>query len=168
MIVVEDKLEAIFSFIPEIKQINGTNKYKHTFGYGDLKELNAFIKFMADKKDPYPLIWLLYPYQEKHYGRKVELKGFNIVLAVNTNVSMLNRDRLATTYSKVLNPLFIGVRDTLIRASNTNFNGEIILTKFPNYSEDGSSTHASISIWDAYKLTLDLTITDNCLRDINF
>ena len=73
------------------------------------------------------------------------------------------------TFNKVLFPLLDNINKLFIRANITSYNEEFELTKYPNYSDNESADeHAGIFIWDALKVDLDLTITDDCLKNIRF
>lgn len=174
MIVIEDVFESIFSYIPPMKYSEAdTAEFAVTFGAGDRKELNLFLSTKsAENTDPYPLIWLEYPYLEHHYDNKVEAKNVSLILAVNTNSSMRNKQRLNETFKNVLNPLFDNIRHCFKSANIVNVSGEYKLVKFPQYSDESSSSgsHATTDIWDAIKITFNIQILDRveCLRDIKF
>tara|TARA_R110000764_G_C11027156_1_gene384737 strand:- start:2723 stop:3232 length:510 start_codon:yes stop_codon:yes gene_type:complete len=162
-IVVEDRLAEMFDMLPTIK-----DKFKPKFGYGDKKELNAFLK-NRKRTSPYPLIWLLYPYKEVHNKRNVSIKNLELVIAVQTNSSMENSERIIKTYKGILIPLLDDINSLFLRANILNVNKEYEVEKHPNYSdsEEGNSSAGTL-IWDAIKLTYDITITDDCLRNIKF
>lgn len=168
MIVIEDKLTQIFSYIPKMRHISGDGLFDVTFSYGDKKALNAFLKNVKNGASPYPLIWLLYPYKEKHLTNKVNVEKMELILAVQTNSSMTSEQRIKETYSKVLNPLFDYVINAFRLSSNVNNSEEVEVIKFPNYSDDQSTgdTSAGSFKWDAIKLTLDITITNKCFKPI--
>jgi hypothetical protein len=174
MILLEDALEAIFRYLPPMKyEPSYTKSFKPTFSYGDKKDLNIFLKLKSkEQQHPYPLIWLEYPFLEIHKENKMEAKEVSLILAVQTNSSMQNNQRLKETYRKVLNPLFDNIRHCLKFANIVNISGEYKLRKFPNYSDDNSSgeSNKTIAIWDAIKITFDIEIVDNvkCLREIKF
>src|SRR4051794_25170359 len=97
IIVVEDRLQEIFSYLPPFIDVNGNN-YNALFKYSDDKELYSFFKSNKSIDSPYPLIWLVYPYTEQHKINRVVLDKISIVLAIDTNVEMLNDERLSLTY----------------------------------------------------------------------
>ena len=43
MIVLEDKFELMFKDLPKMVAIDSNDDYPVVFGYGDKKELNAFL-----------------------------------------------------------------------------------------------------------------------------
>lgn len=160
-IVVEDKLRAIFDYLPQIKG------FKPVFKAGDEKELLAFFK-QSQQVTSYPLIWLVMPYSEDHVNRRrVELMDISFILAVQTNSEMLNAERLDRTFKPILYPLLDNVLDVLTIASTTEYDGKFKVTKYANYSDE-QTEQAGVEpdLWDAIKLNLDLKINNNCLRKI--
>lgn len=174
MISLEVALETVFGYLPEMKyDPSSEDSFKPTFGYGDEKDLNIFLKLKSkESKHPYPLIWLEYPFLEIHKENKMKAEKVSLILAVQTNKSMQNNQRLRETYQKVLNPLFDNIRHCLKFANIISVSGEYKVRKFPNYSDDSSSgeSNKTIAIWDAMKITFDIEIVDNvkCLRNIKF
>ena len=168
---VEERLAGMFAYLPNSVSISGSTTLKPIFGYGDLKELNAFLKVKHTDRSrtPYPLIWLLYPYGENHTKTDVSIKKLSLILAMQTNASMGNVERMNKTFNKVLLPLLDNIHTLFIRANITSYDEEFELTKYPNYSDNsGADEHAGIFIWDALKVELDLIITDDCLKNIRF
>lgn len=171
MIVVEDKLEAIFDYLPEMAYAEGGTEYKVIFGYGDQKELNLFLAAQeSNSNKPYPLIWLLYQYKEKHTKRKVDLEDLVLILAVDTSAAMLNKDRLATTFRNILFPLYDNILGVFRKAVNVNLKEEVGVVKFPNYTDETDRYNDNVTFtserWDALKTTWELSINDNCLKQI--
>lgn len=164
IMVLEDKLEAIFSYLPAI------DTFIPKFAYGDPKELAAFLKHKHKGQQPYPLIWLLYPYAETHEGTHLEATNVSLILAVQTNASMQNKQRLAETYKKILFPLYDNIVYAFNAANIVNVAHKYRVVKHPNYSDDRSlgGSHAGPFIWDAMKVTFDIKIQDTCLRPIIF
>ena len=172
IIVVEDVFEAIFKYLPDMKfSENDVKSFPVEFGYGDQKELNAFLKLSENKENkPYPLIWLIYPNTEEHLKNKVSLKNISFILAVDVNKSGLNKDRIKTSYKVVLNPLLNNIISVLTRANVINMKHEFKIVKHPNYSAENSNTEESKTIanWDAIKITFNCSILNTCLKEIKF
>jgi len=164
-IIVEDRLKAIFDYLPA--HVVGVDSFKPVFKSGDQKELLAFFK-QSTQKTNYPLIWLDMPYEENHRNRnRVDVDSLSLILAVETNSEMLNAERLSSTYKPVLYPLLDNVIDVFTVANILTFNQEFTITKFPNYSDDTEGNESGFSdIWDAIKLTIQISLNDNCLREI--
>lgn len=168
-IIVEDKLEAIFKFLPVMGYKDKSMLFKPIFGYGDQKELNSFLKSKESlPHKPYPLIWLLYPYKEVHHKKVVKLDGLKLILAVNTNDKMLNEERIATNYRNILIPLQENIFRVLKRAVNVRLVEKVEIYKYPNYSDNNSSGDSSFTtdLWDALSTVWSIEINDSCLRDI--
>lgn len=171
IIKVEDRLQEIFDYLPKVTKIGGTSPqddFTVMFNYGDDKELLAFLKL---HKEPYPLIWLIYPYTEKHIASKVKLESISLIIAVKTSSEMLNKQRMLETYSKILLPLVQNIRLVFRLANIMNIKGnkgeEYLLTKFPNYShEETDNSGITIALWDAIKITFSCDILETCLRPI--
>jgi len=161
-IVIEDKLTQLFAMLPSM------DGYEPVFGYGDEKELNAFLKHRQRVK-PYPLIWLLYPYTETHGKNNVELQNLSFILSVQTNSSMQNHERLKVTYEKVLYPLLDNIRSLFKRSNIVNTDSSYEIIKYPNYSStDEGIEHAGTFIWDAMKISVTLSLNDACIRQVAF
>jgi hypothetical protein len=171
VIIIEDVLEKVFSYLPKMSFEEGGTEYPVVFGYGDKIELNSFLS-NREQSDVYPLIWLLYPLSEEHHKTKANFTDVVFVLAVTTNQSMENKERLILTYGKVLMPLFYNIR-MLFRRSNVisvdSKNETYKATKFPNYSEDETRDKSgTIAIWDALQVIVDLEIIQGCIKPIKF
>jgi len=168
VIIVESRFNEIFEYLPEI-----TNKdnigFKPTFMYGNNKQLLDYLRQNRSIESVYPLIWLIYPYNEIHERSFVTLENVSIVLAVETNSSMLNEQRLKETYAKVLFPLFDNIKKAIGIANIISTDEKYSLVKFPNYSEEpNSEKNATTYVWDALKITFNCKITSNCLKPIKF
>jgi len=163
-IVVEDRLETMFEDLPKMKSLSGETYHSVVFGYGDKKELNAFL---SNREEPYPLIWLLYPYSENHQKTKVVVDGAVFILAVSTNSSMQNYERLKVTFGKILIPLFNNFRLLFRRSNIVNFEEDFIIQKHPNYSdsEEGEQNAGSF-IWDALRVSFDFSLNSSCYKKL--
>lgn len=167
MIIVENRFSEIFEYLPMIANAKG-DLFKHTFMYGDQKQLLDFLKQNNTGLSNYPLIWLVYPYTEKHTRSNVSFSNLSLVLAVETNTAMLNEQRMKETYAKVLIPLFNNIKKCFNKANVANINDEYEIVKFPNYSDNGDEENAATYVWDALKVTFNGTLNSNCLQPIIF
>ena len=165
----EESLGEMFTDLPMMKYEDSNDSYEVVFGCGDGKELNSFLKLAHRDTPPYPLIWLLYPYTELHKKKEMEVSNCSLILAVQTNSSMQNKERLATTFEKVLYPLLENIKYLFHSANIVSVNDEYTIVKHPNYShsEEGSE-HAGTLIWDALKVDFDIKLKDTCYRKVNF
>lgn len=164
IIIVEDRFEEMFSYLPTI------NGFGVTFSGGDNKELGAFLELKGKAAETYPLIWLVYPYTEKHGLKVVELERISFILAVRTNKVMLNDQRIKETYKGLLIPLLKNIKILFDRANIISVNDEYSVVKFPNYSGDDNNSKSSFTTdpWDALKVTFSCSINSVCLRPIQF
>lgn len=156
MIVVEDRLNTVFS------KLNKINGFQPIFKYGDIKELNTFLQSQSQATNrPYPLIWLVYPYVEEQKKNYVFIDKMSIVLATNTIPELLNDARLEITYKGILIPLLENIQRVFMKSNIVFVKDESYkVTKFPNYGENDQ--HLSTDIWDALKVTFDIQISNNC------
>lgn len=164
-IIVEDRFREVINYIPDVIYPGQSTGFKPTFGYGADFELNKFLK-MFNK--PYPLIWLLYPYLEKHTKTKVTLPSVNFILAVDTKAAMMNQERIEETYKKILIPMYDNFRKVLTRNNIMNVKHEFNVTKFPNYSNDNldGKENKTTARWDALKVNFNCSINNTCLKQI--
>lgn len=164
-IIVEDRLEELFDYLPE--QVVNSVSYKPVFKVGDEEDLLAFFK-QSKGKTNYPLVWLQMPYLEEHKNRtKVELTGLSFILAVETNAAMLNDERMTKTFKPLLYPLLNNILDVFRVGNIITYDGDFTITKFSNFSDEEEIEKGEfVDIWDVIKLTIDLVIDDSCLREI--
>lgn len=170
-IIIEDVLEEVISYLPKMSFKQGGTKFPVVFGYGDKVDLNAFLA-NRDSSNVYPLIWLFYPLEEEHGKTKSRFREATFILAVSTNQSMENRERIILTYGKIIMPLFFNIR-MLFRRSNVvsvdSKNETYRVFKFPNYSEtETRDKSGTIAIWDALQVSVDLEIIQGCIKPIKF
>ncbi len=168
-IVLEDVLDEIFSYLPDMSFDVGGEQFPVRFDYGDEVDLNHFLA-NRETSTTYPLIWLLYPYSEKHTRTGLEVGALNFIFAVDTNSSMENRERMQETFGKILMPLLFNFRQVLQKAGVININNNFDVVKHPNYSKtEARDENTVIAIWDALKVTTEgFTVIDTCLKEIKF
>jgi hypothetical protein len=164
-IVLEDKFKDVLAYLKPSSTASGI--FKHTFMSGTEKQLEDFM-IQNKSKSIYPLIWLLSPYNEVHFKNKTEFENLQLVFAVETNSTMLNDERLVTTYSSVLMPLFHDFKRVITRANNFNVKDDIGFVKYYNHSNDAGAgeKHKTSYIWDAIRISVTGYVTPNCLRKI--
>ncbi len=166
-ISVETVLEELFSYLPGVKGLSGIATYKPTFMYGDQYQLLDFLR-QNSGKTVYPLIWLVYPFEEVHERSCLDIENLTLVLAVETNTTMLNKERLAETFGKILMPLLDNIKHTFITSNVISTDEVFKITKFPNYAEDNEAVNGSTYVWDALKIRTKVEIKDNCVKPIFF
>jgi hypothetical protein len=168
-IIVEDRFQEIFNYIPDMKFDVTKPAYPIKFAYGDEDELMIYLKTReTESVRPYPLIWLVYPLNEKHLKTRVELRSASLILAVDTTKAGLNTERIKLNYKTILIPLYGNIVKALTRANIVNLKHEFDIIKFPNYSQENTNgtLAKTISRWDALKVTFSCQIIDTCLKPI--
>jgi hypothetical protein len=159
-IVVEDRIEEIVNTMPLLRNaVTLVVDMPVFFKKGPENEINSYL---AKSNEPYPLIWLAYPFVEKHINyKKVEVRNMTIVIATKGNVSKLLDDRFDYVYRKTLMNVFNNLRYRIDKANTVSLTEEYSITKVPNYKMEQKQN--SIDVWDAIKVTFDCNINDRCL-----
>lgn len=165
-IIVEDRLKEVFEYLPELYG-NDNAPYKPVFKHGDEKELHAFFK-ESQGATHYPLIWLVWPYREEHKHRtKVVVSGLELILAVETSSEMNNTERIEKTFKPILYKLLDSILEVFRVGNTVSFDGDFEIQKYGNYSDTEQGEESKfLDLWDAIKLTTNITINDSCLREI--
>ena len=168
MIIIEDRFEEALSYLPEMYGLNSssTETFKPTFMYGDEQELIMYLKLFSESSEIYPIIWLIQPYKEKHKGKRVYLDNISFVLATSTNRNMLNKDRMESTFKKILIPLYDNMMEIFKYCNTIDLAETNNVIKYPGYKNIDGDKNRTVAIWDAIKLDLSCSINDNCLKPI--
>jgi len=159
MIVVEERLEQLFSYLPEIKG------FKPKYYFGDDKEINALIK--ASDGGIYPLIYQTSnEWTENSKNARVIEANLTFVLAVRNREQMFNGSRWATSYREVLRPLYENMKILFTKSNITVSDKDYTVTNFPNYSENETTKDKNkfIDIVDALVVNVTLKITNDCIN----
>ena len=93
-----------------------------------------------------------------------EIPKMIFILAVNTSASLMNPERMKTTYKNVLIPLYDNLTSLFKKSCITNLEWSYEVEKHPNFG-DGKESEGTF-IWDALRVEFKITITDDCLRPI--
>jgi len=167
-IIVENRMEEMLAYLPDMSVAPSLDLYPVRFEYGDQFAIMDFLKTQLGSETPYPLVWLMTPYIESHLKTKVQVKSMTLILAVETNADMLPKQRMKETFEKVLIPLLTNLKLLFMRANIINVSREYDIVKYYNYSGDEMTGLQSETgdIWDAIKFTFDCDINDVCLRPI--
>lgn len=167
-IELEKVLEAMFAFLPDMVGVDTDQEFPVVFGYGDEVELN---QFLANREEgtTYPLVWYLMNTDEVTERHTLIVDNASFVLAVETNSSMENPQRMRETFEQILMPLLDNVKHVFKNANIINMEDSFKFKKHPNYSKTNArEENAVISIWDALRVTCSFTVKDTCLKDIKF
>jgi len=166
MIVVEERLNDVFSQLPEI------DGFKPVFDWGNQYNLMAVLKSYADAKEsPYPLIYQdITESEENQFSRgdgEVELNLKLIIACSNPATELLNKNRWAMSYRNVLFPVVENIEKCFYKAGIFTWTGEYGLKKHPNYGN--GEENFTTDIWDALVLRVsNMKIDTNCIQQINF
>lgn len=168
-IVLEDILKEVLSYIPSIKSLDGKMDANITFGFGSDKELELFLS-NRKSTNVYPIIWLVYPYSETHNITNLTAENLTLIIAVDSNASMENKDRIELTFKKLLIPIFGYLKEVFKKANVITVLGDeepFKVTKYPNYSKTDAKDETKVSyIWDALKVECGIRIVDTCIKPI--
>lgn len=153
----------------------GQTPSKVKFMFGTQKELNIWL---AQTKDKYPVIWLVYPVkeiQENVNENKFIYEKMRLIFAINNTVDKLVQTRVQTTRF-VLNQIvakFISLtsQGEIVKYLHLNKKAKLLQSFEPNYSASKPSEPSSkqgqsgsIDIWDAIVLDLDLIFQPDCFK----
>lgn len=170
MIIIEERLQEMFSKLPTINVDN--ENFAVSFDFGSHKDLLRFMnseqKFQGGVS--YPLIWLETPIEKTVFrNNHVNVSGLTLMLATLSGSEQSNSERLETTFKPTLIPLLKLVIETFKKSGFTQIvnKGEYKETFFYNYGVD-EDEHITTDIWDVIKIELDVIIDGKCLRCINY
>ncbi len=164
MIVAEHRIKEIVASIPAIR-LNDDFTLKPQFSWGSKKELN---RWLQEKKDAaYPLIWLMPSKDDYSNSGKLLTKECTLIIATReAKKDLFNEERYIKSFDVVLNPLATYLTDGFILSSTTESPEDWEIEKYPNYSE--SDKNATIDLWDALTLKINVTFNDNCFNPIYY
>ena len=168
MIVVEQRLQELFATLPPVAIPNASDvpvDHSIFFDWGTIEDLNILIK----QEDVYPLLWLETGFEEIHNNQKNEVSvdlSFKIATS-GLNSSLLNQQRILSTFNLVLIPTLENIRKAFERSNivvleNQDWN----ITKFYNWS-DAENLETS-QIWDALRFDVSLVINNDCLKPFSY
>lgn len=168
MLIIEDKLKEIFDQLPLMQNSAGV-EFKLVFRYGDNLELLAFLKnAKGNTSRPYPLIWLLYPYEEIQDRTTVDVTDMVLIIATETNAESNYQQRMEENFKKVLIPLYENIKLAFLRA-NTIYTSDVYnVTKYPNYGRPEENKAEAIDLWDAMRIEFNCSINNSCINTIKF
>ena len=164
MIIVEEVLKNLFNKLP--KMVIGQGTYEVQYGFGSHKDLLRYMNSQRKAQGgvSYPLIWLQTPIErDVRRDGLITLNGLTLILATLTTAAQSNVTRLETTFKPTLIPLYNNVLSILKGSGFTRILNEDTntVTNYYNYGVD-ETEHQTNDIWDALKLELDITISEEC------
>ena len=164
MIVVESRLAELFAGLPPITVDNVD--FPIQFQYGDIADFDLYLKEETQK---YPIIWLETGFEELHNDQE-KVVDVNLSFKIATSAlrsTLLNHQRIATTFGEVLIPTLELVRKTFVRSNITiPQDQEFTLQKFYNYGDDEGTEQSEII--DAIRFDVSLKINGDCLQTVNY
>lgn len=168
MIVVEERLQELFATLPPVLIPDANdNPVNHSifFDWGKIVDLNILIK----QEDVYPLLWLETGFDEIHNSQKSEVSvtlSFKIATS-GLNSSLLNQQRLLSTFKLVLFPTLENIRKAFERSNIIVLeNQDWEVTKFYNWSDDQNLETSQV--WDALRFDVSLVINNDCLKPFSY
>ena len=146
---------------------HGQTPSKVKFMFGTQKELNIWL---AETKDKYPLVWLVYPLTESYNNNQQSFYTYSnarLIFAINNDSDKMVHTRLQTTRF-VLDQLTEKFTELM---RNSHLKKFILVDKttdikekfYPNYSTNEQKDSGSIDIWDAITFDCDLHLIPNCI-----
>jgi len=160
MIVIEERLEELFSYLPATP-----DGFKPKYYYGDEKEINALIK-LSDGAI-YPLIYQTSnEWTENAKNPNTVEAELVFVLAVQNTVAMRNKERWATSYRNVLRPLYENIKTLFMHANIVTSDLAFTVSNHPNYSENEVTKDKNkfIDIVDALVIRVTIKISNGCIN----
>jgi hypothetical protein len=165
MIVIESRLKELFDTLPTVQvpmADGGTQEFTVKFDFGSTEDLTTFLK---QEKAAYPLLWLETGFEEDHNTNRGEVSAdlsFKIATSALKS-SLLNQQRVKTTFDLVLFPVLENVRKAFERSNIVMLeNQDWSVQKFYNWST--SNQLGTSQIWDAVKFDVSVVINGDCLR----
>lgn len=164
MVVVEQRNSDAFSQLPLI------DGFKPVYKWGNelhlIKQLKEFDK---NSKSIYPLIYQTSNKSDQDKVTDSCKTDLVLILACrNLQTDLLNENRWAMSYEKILYPLVQNLEKVFERAGIYNWDGKYSLEEFPNYGN--GKENKTTDIWDAVLFTTSINIygKSRCINTIKF
>ena len=148
----------------------GRTKTAVKFDFGTQKEVNTYLKLTKEK---YPLVWLVYPFEEKFLNKNSNVsycKGVRLVFSINTDISRTTKFRHDTS-KMILESLVDDFLNLMKQSRFTKYLSidktvNIAKTFYPNYSSTAAQTaNAQVDVWDAIAIDCDFVLKNNCINN---
>lgn len=163
MVVVEKKNSLVFDQLPLM------DGFKPIYKWGNEKHLIKQLKeFDKEKKSIYPLIYQTSNQSDQDNIRNTCVTDLTFILACrNLETDLLNEQRWAMSYEKILYPLVQNIEKCFNKAGVYMWDGKYSIQEFPNYGN--GEENKTTDIWDALLFTTRITIDGNyCINTIKF
>lgn len=160
-IVVEERLLELFDKLPPT-----SDGFKPVYHFGDGIELNQFVKH--NDYAVYPLIYQSSLRCNINTDRdEAVLSPLEFFIAVKTETELNNKERWATSYKNVLQPLYINIQRLFEVSGIIRYEQSQVWQqeRFPAYSQtEGRTESKTIDIIDAIRVSLNCTIENRCIN----
>ncbi|WP_407277362.1 hypothetical protein R5O20_02700 [Tenacibaculum maritimum] len=170
-IIAEERFIELFNTLPVMNISN--SEYKPQYDFGSEEDL---LKYLNQKHKEggkvYPLIWLETPIVLE--GDKRKKSVFKFVLATLSNSELSNKGRLEVTIKPTLVPLKNNMlkafkQSGFTRVLNRDRKKQSIHYNFGTKDIKSKKQESQASdIWDAIKFEVELEITGNRVKKINY
>ena len=180
MVVVEKKNSLVFDQLPlmAVNLVGNpdynpnmpiSNGFKPVYKWGNEKHLIKQLKeFDKEKISIYPLIYQTSNQSDQDNVRNTCITDLTFILACrNLQTELLNEQRWAMSYEKILYPLVQNMEICFNKAGIYNWDGKFTIQEFPNYGN--GEENKTTDIWDALLFNTRITIDGNyCINTIKF
>lgn len=181
MVVVEERNSLVFDQLPafevNLPDVEGYDPdlpdsvgFKPVYKWGNEKHLIKQIKeFDKENKSIYPLIYQTSNQSNQDVIRNSCRTDLVFILACrNLETDLMNENRWAMSYKKILYPLVENIEKCFNRAGIYTWDGLFTVQEFPNYGENDQNK--TTDIWDALLFSTSITINGNksCINTIKF
>lgn len=172
-IIVENRLKEAFSLLPNLGMTEAIPEgFKPYYDWGNEHHLNK-VYLLKPKSELYPLIYQTSNRSATDSKLKQVTTNLSLVLAVkNTFTDKLNKERWAgSTYNDILFPLVENIETLFTKGNIFLWEGNYTTTTVPNYGRDSQPNDPKatpLDIWDAILFETEITITNDCLKQIIF
>jgi len=180
MVIVEERNSLVFSQLPALEvnlptepnydpSLPNFDGYKPVYKWGNEKHLIKQLKeFDKNSRSIYPLIYQTSNKSNQDNIRNSCVTDLVFILACrNLETDLLNEQRWAMSYEKILYPLVGNIEKCFNRAGIYMWDGLFSIEEFPNYGN--GEQNKTTDIWDALLFTTSITIKGNkCINTIKF
>lgn len=163
--MIVDVHKQMIKAVASLPEIGG---FKPVYEFGDELHLNMILKrYNKSNKDLYPLIYNITNKTNQESKKNYAETKLQLVLATrNLHTEYKNTERWATSYENVLFPLAKNLDILFTKSTMFIGDGAFELFEFPNYGN--VKENETTDIWDAFRMDLNIKITNNCLGSFKY